>query len=133
MTSNSCASTYATLCLYHHELTPDEITSSLGVSPTRTCLKDSKRIQRNGWFLNTRETIVSKNIEDHLNHLIEAIEDFKEQLHKFVLMGGEARIFCFWASKTENGGLVLSANLLKKIGELGTELHFDIWFDESSE
>ena len=131
MNDNSCKSTYVTLSVYHGEMTPAELTKSLGMNPTRTCVKNSKRIKKNGWFLTTKDLVVSTKLEDHLISLLNNIIDSRRNLSETLTLGAEARIYCFWVSANGNGGPVLSANTLKQLSELGIDLHFDIWFDEA--
>jgi hypothetical protein len=128
---NSCTSTYVTLCIYHKELTAEEITKFLSLEPTRTIPKNAKRIKENGWFLTTEDRIESTVLMDHMKALFEDIRFNKDQIALLIAKGAHARIFCFWVSAMGNGGPVISAEMLRLYGELNLDLHFDLWFENS--
>jgi hypothetical protein len=128
---NSCTSTYATLCIYHEEMTAEDITNILSLEPTRTIQKNAKRIKKNGWFLTTEDRIESTVLMDHLKALAEDIRFNKDQIALLITKGAQARIFCFWVSAMGNGGPIINAEMLRFYGELNLDLHFDLWFENS--
>lgn len=130
----SCSRTYATLCIYHDDVLPEEITSSLGVMPDRTVRKGQTislgSAPRNGWFYGTLEKIDSKDLGVHVHWLANKLRDKRQQLFELARRGCELRIMCFWASASGNGGPVFGHPLLVELSEIPVDVHLDVWFQE---
>lgn len=129
----SCSRTYATLCIYHDDVPPEEITSHLGITPDRTVRKGQilrlGTALRNGWFYGTLDRIDSKDLGFHIHSLANELKDKRQQLFELERKGYEIRIMCFWASTSGNGGPVFDHQLLVELSEIPVDVHFDVWFD----
>ena len=130
----SCSRTYATLCIYHDDVLPEEISSHLRLTPDRTIRRgQSLRLgvaPRNGWIYGTLERVDSKDLGYHIHWLASEFRDKRQLLFELKHNGCEMRIMCFWASAFGNGGPVLDHQLLVELSEIPVDVHFDVWFDK---
>jgi hypothetical protein len=134
----SCARTYATLCIYPGIHNPDEVTKMLQLQPSRVQYKDqllpghrNKIAKINGWFLGSNENVKSKDLRRHLNWLLGKIRDKEQKLLQLRLNDYEIRVLSFWESTHGNGGPILDYATMRELGNLQIDLHFDIWFNFS--
>lgn len=133
-----CSRTYATLCIYHVEITPEEITSCLGLDPDRVVRKGQRLrlgggAPRHAWIRGTRDKIDSKDLRSHIDFLTSELHDKLKELFDLDSKGCEMRIMCFWASASGNGGPYLDHQVIVKLAELPFDLDFDVWFDGGSD
>jgi len=131
---SSCSRTYATLCIYHDDLVPSQITKLLGVEPS--CSQQKGDVRRKGqlapiggWFLKTKDVIDSRDLRYHIDALLQELGPKQNSLKLLREQGYDIRLSCFWESATGNGGPLLDYQLMSVLGELSIDLHFDIWFD----
>jgi hypothetical protein len=130
----TCASTYATLCIYlpdNHDI--NALSGKLGVQPSRTQVKgevQNGKVKRwpTAWFLETSEKVQSKDVRRHVNWLLEQIKDKSEIIQQLQAGDSEVHISCYWASAVGHGGPVLDQDILKRIAELNIGISFDIYF-----
>lgn len=131
---SSCSRTYATLCIYSEKVTADSVSHELDIVPNRTVQKGQKlrlsTAERHGWFLGSQHQIDSKDLAAHIQWFVDQLSTKRDVLSGFYNNGCEIRIMCFWESATGNGGPILDHQLLKDLGEMSVDLHFDIWFDD---
>ena len=127
----TCERTYATLGIYPIEITPDEVTSLLGVVPTRTqsaeARPDGVCDVPAGWFLCSDGVIESRDVRRHIDWILDQIAD---KLDAFALLrndGGQSDISCYWLAASHSGGPSLRPNQMTIIGELGLEIWFDFF------
>ncbi len=130
----SCSRTYATLCIYHQDLVPSQITQLLGVKPSCSqikgeVLRKGQVAPIGGWFLKTRDVIDSRDLRYHIDALLQKLGPQREILKLLRERGYDIRISCFWESATGNGGPLLDYQMMSELGELSIDIHFDIWFD----
>ncbi len=128
----SCSRTYATLCIYHGVLKPEEITTQLNLKPDRVVRKGAPGIQgtipRNGWFRTSKDRADSKDVRFHIALLMKLLSSRKKQLAGLKKKGCELRIMCFWESASGNGGPFLDHVFLRDLSMLPVDLDFDVWF-----
>jgi hypothetical protein len=110
------------LRLWHPTVTPDEITSQLGIKPRISRLKSGATF----WCSD------SEKGED--SELIPVIDKFlgllgphAQFLQNFVMTGGRAELFVGWFTSSRSGGETLPADLLGKMGALGVGLSLDVY------
>ena len=132
---SSCARTYATICIYGKKLDPSHVTKVLGVSPTRQQktgddLSKGKVIRNaktSGWFLTSQDAISSCDLRAHINYLIDNITEKYQGLGSIKEIE-QIMLMCFWESASGNGGPILDATIMNRLGKMEIDLHFDIWF-----
>jgi hypothetical protein len=135
----TCERTYATLCIYLPEhINPNTISEELSIQPSRIRIKGEVKDRRiknwpNAWFLTTDEKIQSKDVRRHVDWLIEQLEGKEESILKLQANNGKIKISCYWLSSIGHGGPMLSPNTLKKLGDLGIEIEFDVYFDDGGD
>jgi hypothetical protein len=133
MSENEHKYIYATLILRGKGLNPQEVTDSLGLSPSRSFKRgdwrnEIDRWKDNFWSLSSQNKVQSNNLTIHLDWLMNQFEPVK--LRFLEILNGEnieAEISCFWILPTDHENLVLSAELIEKITDLGLSLSMDIY------
>ena len=119
----TCRETYATLLIYH--VAPDVVSTMLGLTPTSTVTRgETSRID--GWFLTSRGTVDSKDARRHVDWILNMLRG--DEVAKLRSLGADARISCYWVSKYKHGGPIVSPAQAEKLGALGLDLGFDIYF-----
>jgi len=124
-----------TLRIFGDNLSPDEITKSLGVSPSRSEKKgdvtigkssNTQRIAKTGrWSLETNlpDEI---DVEIKINNLLDSVTNdslvWSELSAKYKI-----DIFCGLFMEAENRGFSLSVSTLRRLASLGIEVGFDIY------
>ena len=128
----SCSRAYATLCIYHDVLKPEEITSLLNLKPDRVVNKGAQAgrgtVPSNGWFRTSQNRTDSRDVRFHIALLVKLLWPRKQKLSILKKKGCEFRISCFWESASGNGGPVLDHSFLRVVSALPVDLDFDIWF-----
>jgi hypothetical protein len=129
----SCSRTYATLCIYHNFEDSKNITDLLELTPSRAHnvgdLRHKRTAQTSGWFLGTKDILTSRDLRAHIEWILDALVNKKEQLNSLLESGHELWISCFWESASGNGGPILDHEVITYLSEFPLELHFDVWFD----
>lgn len=126
----SCSRTYATICIYHAKMHPDEISNILDIEPDYTCLKgDKPAIKNNGWFLTTKDAIGSKDLGFHLEAILDYLKNKENFIKELKSRGAEVKILCFWASSSGNGGPRFDQHLIQRLSSIPADLELDIYFD----
>ena len=135
----TCLKTYSTLCIFSDDLDPEQITATLGATPTRSFRKgepyNKGRLHRkaNGWFYSTKELVQSKDTRRHIDQILKALESKEDALKTLRQQGCEMDISSYWASASSQGGPALWPCQMVKLGNLGIEIWWDIYFDPETE
>lgn len=129
---SACVRTYASLCIYHKRIRPETMTSTLGITPDRTGLRGeraalSRLVTRNYWARSTQGSSNSRDVRYHIDLILRPSR--RRPLQKLARLGCEIVIFCFWESRSANGGPNLDHQFLKRLAGWPVDLCFDIWFD----
>jgi len=125
----SCTRTYATFIVYTGKNSPNQVTSALGLNPTRTSeAETSPRKTVNGWYLNTRDLLESRDSRRHIDHLLSLLTPLSSKIKTLQDEGMVTQIHCFWESASGNGGPTVSPSQMTAMGALDIELIWDIWF-----
>lgn len=132
----TCAKTHAGLRIYHDELDPGSVMSTLGVQPTRTqvkgqaCTGASGRTltpEVGGWFLSTEGRVDSKDVRRHLGWLSVKLAGRDDALRSLRASGHRMDVFCYWLSAEGHGGPMLSPAIMRRFGELDLGIGFDFY------
>lgn len=130
----TCAETYATLCIYHEDLDPEEINRLLDIDFTWSCRKgdpvserESERAKRKrgSWLLRTEGKIESKDSRRHIDWLLDRIEDKSKNIIDLQQKGYEISIGCYWAASHGEGGPTVSPEQSQRLANLNIELTFE--------
>lgn len=128
----TCEETYATLRVFSDQLNPDEIAQLLGLEATDSFARGQPfgpgRVRRNsGWFLSTRNRVVSRDSRRHLAWLLDSLRLKAAPLKKLRETGAEIDISCYYLSSGQ-GGPTMSAVQMAELGSLGLDLWWDVYF-----
>ncbi len=133
---SACSETFSTLRVYHDAISPSEITTRLGIKPTRQTVKGEKRgrgskvFEFNGWFLTSRETVDSRDSRRHIDWIVDQLWNTKEVIQMMLLEGFKIDITSFWVSNSGNGGPTISPYQMARLADLGIEIWWDIYFSD---
>jgi hypothetical protein len=132
----TCERTYATLRIFRDDLDPDSVTRTLGIEPTRVQVKEQPSTNRfggvrvpeiGGWLLSTEGQVTSRDVRRHLLWLLDKLAGSDHSLGCLRMAGCRIDVFCFWLSAEGHGGPTLSPEIMKRLGELGLEVGFDVY------
>jgi hypothetical protein len=140
----TCGQTYGTLCITGSDMDPREVTSLLGIHPSKSQIAGEARVSRNGpilnklsgWFLSTENHVSSKDSRDHIDWLLQNLAEKDDHLIEVQQRGWKTSVSFYWLSLSGHGGPTLSPPQMKRLAELGLEIWFDCYFlddDESGE
>ena len=137
----TCEDTSVTLRIFADEIMPQEITERLGSEPSFIQVKGERKYpnrpeyinKENGWFLNSENSVKSKDSRRHLAWLISKLSNKHEEIKSLAANGAEIDIFCPWESKSGQGGPTMDPSQMKTLGELNIELVFEFWYCEEKE
>ena len=134
----TCIETFSTLCIFSDHLSPSEITATLNIQPTKTFQKgdlhNRGKLQRktNGWFYSTKTVTTSKDFRRHLDIILAALDGRAAGVKKLHSKKCKIDITTYWVS-TGQGGPWLMPDQMLKLGNLGIQLWFDIYFSSADE
>ena len=137
----TCQKTFATLRIYHDTAEPPEVTRVLGITPTDIVRSGdthgpSKRAATykiNGWFLSSESSVSSQDSLRHIEWLLALIEPRCAQLSALREQGHRMVISCYWLSASGHGGPTLTADIMRRVAEVGLDLEFDVYFGGTDE
>lgn len=125
--------TFATLRINGKSLDPSSVTARLRLNPSEAKYAGEPRGKSGHWLhsyweLSSKEHVSSADLEAHLIWLIDAIEPSAPELQQLQIEDLIIDIFCFWETSLVQGGITLSPEILRRIGELDLALGVDIYF-----
>ena len=129
----TCIKTYSTLRIFTDELGPEQITQLLKIEPTDAFRKGDvhgvKKLQRktNGWFYCTEDLASSKDGRRHIDLIIAALTGKGAEVQELHARGCKIDITSYWSS-TGQGGPCLMPEQMLKLGALGINIWWDIYF-----
>ena len=134
----TCVETFSTLRIFSNELSPDDITKCLSVSPTRTFRKGESfskghlTRKTNGWFYTTEMQSKSRDTRRHIDLILEALGDRDDAVHELLTKGCEIDIMSYYVSIGQGGPWLMPQQMLR-LGRLGIEVWWDIYFAHEAE
>ena len=135
----TCVETYSTLCIFSDAMSPAVITEGLGIEPTRSFgagdlhgKLGQLRRKTNGWFLSTKGQSESRDTRRHLDMLLAHLEDKASAVRALQTQGCEFVITSYWVS-VGHGGPSLWPHQMSRLGELGIETWWDVYFQSSDQ
>lgn len=131
----SCRETFATLRIFSDAIPPSEVSSALGLQPTRSFLKGepiSPRVPRprpeHGWLLCSEHHVRSLDVRRHVDWLLDQLEPCSSAFEALLSRGVAADISSYWASARGQGGPILSPPQCARLARFQLECSFDIYF-----
>jgi len=124
---------YASFILRSKTLNPQEITSYLGIMPSKSfkrgdIRRDEKKWTHGYWALESSKSVQSIDLILHIEWLTDQLELVKPKLVDLLNDKSiEAKISCFWIMPTGHEDLILSPKLLQKISGLNLSVLLDIY------
>ena|SRR5579863_10178654 len=134
----TCVETYSTLRIFSDNVSPDEITKLLQIEPTDAFRKGEShnhgKLKRktNGWFYSTRKLSSSKDTRRHIDLILAALDRKDESVRELHFNGCKIDICTYWLSVGQGGPWFMPQQMLK-LGMLGIEAWWDIYFSERDE
>jgi hypothetical protein len=134
--------TYATLRIFGEDLDPDEMTSRLGLRPSRSHRQgdpkpgaDRYEAQyghppspyRQGYWSFETEEALGEDALTHIDQLLEIAEARGDELAKIREAGYSVDIFIFWPNWHGHGGPYLDAGRMTRLGNLGIAISWDVY------
>lgn len=124
---------FASFILRGPSLNPNNVTTYLGIIPTKSFSKGELRStgekwKGNFWCLRSQDKVDSNDLVKHIEWLIDQLGSRKEKIKELIHQGGiYGEISCFWIMPSDHGDIVLTQNIIKKISEFEVEVSFDIY------
>jgi hypothetical protein len=139
----NCARTRASFRLLGDRLDPVFVTERLGLHPTRAMSKseeipagksgEAHRRRTGVWLLESEATVTSTSLERHVVWLLEQVEPSRDALATVrAALDLRADFFCYWVSKSGDGGPEISPTTLRRIAELDAPLGIDFYDDSAA-
>jgi len=130
----SCKRTYATLRLIHPDLDPDTVSREMTIEPSDTQRAGEPRdsgtrrpYKNSAWYLRSEGVVESRDLRRHLDWLLDRLESKSALLAGYAARGWLVDIIGVWDSAQGHGGPTLSPKQLKRLGDLGVEIWFDVY------
>lgn len=133
----TCGKTYATLCIYHHDLDPDAVSRLLELRPTRSQRRGDVRnlkapnpvpLPIGAWLLCTEDVSQSRDVRFHIDLLLGMLVEKDDAIRQLTAQGCQLRISCYWRSFSGHGGPMMWPETMGRLAELGIEVSFDVYF-----
>lgn len=85
------------------------------------------------WLLSSEGHVESTSLEEHISWVLTQIEPIRPTFLRLVRrLEASADMFCFWESKTGQGGPDFTPNVLSRLARLKLPLALDIYFAEAA-
>jgi hypothetical protein len=127
----TCSSTYATLRIYPGDVSLDDITSRLNVTPTSTQTAEKRppgvMDLPAGWFLCSKDAVQSRDVRRHIDWILDQIADKSNLFEALRVAGVQADLSCYWATASGHGGPSLWPTQMAILASLGLEIWFDVY------
>jgi len=129
----TCVETHSSLRIFSDDIAPDEITKLLQIEPTKTFRQGEShnrgKLKRktNGWFYSTEKPSSSKDTRRHLDLILAQLDGKNEAVQQLHSKGCKIDIITYWLSVGQGGPLLMPQQMLK-LGTLGIEIWWDVYF-----
>jgi Domain of unknown function (DUF4279) len=130
----TCVSTSAGFRVMSENLRPESVTALLGLQPTRTQVRgelpqpaSKYPFKYGGWFLESLGHVRSRDSRRHIDWLLQQLSSKAAAIAELKAQGHLVDLCVYWESAGQ-GGPTLGPSQMAKLGELGIELWFDIYF-----
>jgi hypothetical protein len=134
----TCLETFSTLRIFSEKLSPTEVTKILKIKPTESFQKgeplNKGKLHRktNGWFFETENTVKSRDTRRHIDFILQAVGRKGRAIKNLHQKGCQLDIISYFVS-TGQGGPALWPHQMLKLGQLGVEIWWDVYFKQEDE
>jgi len=134
MNDNEYSYVYVKISIRGKGLIPQEVTNSLGLTPSISFSQGDYRNKtdkwkHNYWSFSSQDKIQSLDLASHLEWIINQIEPVKAKFLEILNKNDiAAEIRCFWILPSDHEALSLNVDLIKKIADLGIKMEIDIHY-----
>lgn len=136
----TCQETHASVRIFSRSHSSDEISTRLGIAPSKTSLRADAVTayggdprSQHGWLLKSDGRCDSRDLRRHIDWLLDILEPAKDQLAQLVEEGARADVNSYWSSKHGHGGPILSPCQMKRLADLNLALGIDIYFPRGAD
>jgi hypothetical protein len=129
----TCALTKSALRIFSDKTSPAEITKILKLKPTSSFQKGESFSKgqlfrkANGWFLDTKKSVKSKDTRRHIDFILQAIGRKHKAIELLRQRGCKLDIVSYFVSCGQGGPALWPYQMLK-LGKLGIEVWWDLSF-----
>lgn len=125
---------YASLRIYHQDLAPEAVSTSLELNPSRAWVKGEKLEDEiiattGGWLLSSKEHVNSAEMNKHLDWLLLMLSGCGSRLTKLQKQGYKTELVVSWFSDSWNTCPALTPEFMQRIAALNMPLRFDVYLD----
>jgi hypothetical protein len=129
----TCAGTHATVCVYHADLDPAEVTARLGVASTTAQRRgdtrpSTGRVSIGAWFLSSVDAVASRDLRRHIDWVLDELGESAAVLAELRAAGCKTIVSCYWTSAAGHGGPTVSPEQMARLAASGLEVSFDVYF-----
>ncbi len=135
----TCAETFATLRFYHADGSPETVTETLGIAPSKSQVRGTnvfsdKQVRRpiSGWFLCSKGEVESKDVRRHIDWILDRIRGLESGFERLQSEGWRTDISCYWLG-IGHGGPMLDPSQMADLAKLNLECGFDVYSRDDSE
>ncbi len=130
------------LRIFGQKLDPNEVTTRVGLVPCQTRLAGSRRsansvYEEGMWAYNglgaEPETPERESLADALTFVLDRVWDQRTAIAAYKAGGAAVCWWCGHFQSSFDGGPILSASLLARLGEFGADLFIDNYFSNEQE
>lgn len=136
----TCSECYVDLAIYPDRFPVENISEFLNLKATEVniagerffnSLGKERTVNISSWFLTTRGDVVSKDLRDHINWIVEKLRLSSDRLIGLQNIDSvRMTLLCVWRSRFGHSGPVLWPEQMKALADLNLECSFDIYFDD---
>ena len=123
----TCEETFATLRFYNGTESPEVITNTLGIKPTKSQSTEEKKLS--GWFLRSKNNVDSKDVRRHIDWILDQISELESEVIQLQTDGWHADINCYWVS-IGHGGPVLDPSQMERLSKFKLTCGFDVYVNK---
>lgn len=136
---SGCARTYVSFHARHWTAATDEVTELLAIQPTAVIASRERggptplAARPASWHIDTDGTSDSKDFQRHLDLVLAKLDGKDTVLETLRSHGWDMDISVYWESRHGHGGPALWPEQSARLGELGLEIWFDIYFHDGED
>lgn len=120
---------YTSLCVYHKDMSVNQMIEVLEYEPSRSN-ETSDKHKASACIYTTKDEIESVDLDRHLEYLISHLKDIFKRVGTGNKHGFHSTVSVFWeAPSVSCGGPTLGSKYMKFFGDLGIDFWFDFWIE----
>lgn len=116
----TCEKTSASFRVILHGIDSAQVTRMLNLSPDF----EGPKV----WYITTEKCVNSKDVRRHIDWLLSCLEGKKTAIRRLRRTGADMDVFCYWVSKSGQGGPILGPETMRRLANFELEIGFEIHF-----